>query len=255
MLILLSPAKDLNDAPLALKKGHTQPQLLAYSEPLVKKLKGYSAKKLGALMDINPKLAALNQQRYANWTTPFTATNAHIAIHTFNGEAYRALDARNMDGDDLRFAQHHLRILSGLYGVLRPLDLIQPYRLEMGTSLSIGRRKNLYAYWGDLITAVLKQDLVNNESDVVINLASTEYFKAVNTESLGARIISPVFKDRTAGGYKVVMVYAKQQRGAMARYIITHRLLDPAKLKSYKGDGYAFSKEDSSADEWVFLRG
>jgi hypothetical protein len=255
MLILLSPAKDLNETPLALNSGHTRPELLEHSVLLVKKLKGYSAKKLGSLMDINPKLAALNKQRYADWTTPFNAKNAHMAIHTFNGEAYRGLDAKSMDIDDLRFAQHHLRILSGLYGVLRPMDLMQPYRLEMGTSLPVGRKKNLYAYWGDRITDVLKQDLVRNESDVVINLASTEYFKAVNTEKLGARIITPVFKDRTAGGYKVVMVYAKQQRGAMARHIITHRLLEPAKLKSYKGDGYAFAKEDSTADEWVFLRG
>jgi cytoplasmic iron level regulating protein YaaA (DUF328/UPF0246 family) len=255
MLILLSPAKDLNDAPLAIKKGCTQPVLLDHSVPLIKKLAGFSAKKLASLMDINPKLAELNKQRYADWHMPFTTKNAHTAVHTFNGEAYRGLDAKSMDEDDLRFAQHHLRILSGLYGVLRPLDLMQPYRLEMGTSLPVGRKKNLYAYWGDRITEVLKQDMVNNESDVVINLASTEYFKAINVRKLGARIITPVFKDRTAGGYKVVMVYAKQQRGAMSRYIIDHRLLDPAKIKGYKGDGYAFSKEDSTADEWVFLRG
>ncbi|MEZ4739769.1 MAG: peroxide stress protein YaaA [Flavobacteriales bacterium] len=255
MLILLSPAKDLSDAPVPAVKGATRPELLEHSAPLVNKLKGFSAKKLAKLMDINPKLAELNRERYQNWSTPFTSKNARPAVFTFNGEAFRGLDARTMDADDLRFAQHHLRILSGLYGVLRPLDLMQPYRLEMGTSLPVGRKKNLYAYWGDRITDALRKDLAENHSDVVVNLASTEYFKAVQAKELQARIITPVFKDRTAGGYKVVMVYAKQQRGAMARHIIQHRLLEPDKLKAYKGDGYKFSKEDSTEHEWVFVRG
>jgi cytoplasmic iron level regulating protein YaaA (DUF328/UPF0246 family) len=255
MLILLSPAKDLSDAPAPAVKGATRPVLLEHSAPLVNKLRSFNAKKLAKLMDINPKLAELNRERYESWSTPFTAKNARPAVYTFNGEAYRGLDAGSMDADDLRFAQHHLRILSGLYGVLRPLDLMQPYRLEMGTSLPVGRKKNLYAYWGDRITDSLRNDLADNESEVVVNLASTEYFKAVQAKDLGVRIITPVFKDRTAGGYKVVMVYAKQQRGAMARHIIQHRLLEPEKLKSYKGDGYKFSKADSTTDEWVFLRG
>ncbi|MBL0126910.1 MAG: peroxide stress protein YaaA [Flavobacteriales bacterium] len=254
MLALLSPAKDLSKEAPPTYEGATQPVLLEDCALLVAKMKSLSAKKLAKLMDLSPALGELNRQRYEEWSTPFTKTNARPAIFTFNGEVYRGLKARAFDRSDLQFAQHHLRILSGLYGVLRPLDLMQDYRLMMGTGLSVGRKKNLYAFWGDRITDVLKADLTRSGSNTVINLASTEYFKAVNTERLGARIITPVFKDRRPGGYKMVMVFAKQQRGAMARAIIQQRILDPEKLKAYAGDGYRFAPEESTEGEWVYLR-
>jgi hypothetical protein len=172
----------------------------------------------------------------------------------FNGEAYRGLDARTLAADDLRFAQHHLRILSGLYGILRPLDLIQDHRLEMGTKLPVKRSKDLYAYWGGRITDRLAADLQDSGSDVVLNLASTEYFKAVRAAQLKARVITPIFKDRTPAGYRMVMVFAKHQRGAMARHILQHRLMQPEALKDYTGDGYRYAPEESTADQWVFLR-
>lgn len=255
MLILLSPAKDLSEEAVKGLRGTTKPRLLEHSVPLVNKLRTLSPKKLGDLMDISPKLAEFNHARYAAWAPPFTPGNANPAVFAFNGEAYRGLDVRSMDVDELRFAQHHLRILSGLYGVLRPLDLIQAYRLEMGTKLGIGRAKDLYAYWRNTITEQLNADLAANEADVVVNLASTEYFKAVDTAALKANVVTPVFKDRSAtGSYKVVMVYAKHQRGAMSRYIIRHRILEPVLLKRYNEDGYRYVPEESTANEWVFQR-
>lgn len=255
MLVLLSPAKDLSDAPVKGVKPLTQPRLLEHSVPLAGKLSGMSEHALVKLMDISPKLAALNRARNAQWAPPFTARNAMPAVFAFNGEAYRGLDPRTLDSDDLRFAQHHLRILSGLYGVLRPLDLMQAYRLEMGTKLSMGRGcKDLYAYWGDRITELLNDDLGKVDGDVVVNLASAEYYKAVKPSLLRANVITPVFKDSSPKGYKVVMMYAKHQRGAMARYIIQHRIVEPVLLKRYDQDGYRYSPEDSTASEWVFLR-
>ena len=253
MLILLSPAKDLAQETPLIKNG-TQPVLLDQAEVLVAKLKTLSAKKLSGLMDLSAKLGELNRERYANWQRPFTAKNARPTIFTFNGEVYRGLDARTMNADDLRFAQHNLRILSGLYGLLRPLDLMQDYRLMMGTPFAIGKARNLYDYWSERITGALNTDLKATKSDVVINCASSEYFSAVNTEALKARVITPVFKDKGLGGHKVVMVFAKQQRGAMARYIIQHRILEPERIKSYAGDGYRYAPEESTGDQWVFLR-
>ncbi len=253
MLILLSPAKDLaKETPTI--TGTTQPVLLERSVPLATKLKSFSARKLSKLMDISAALGELNRSRYEQWQLPFTTANARPAVFSFNGEVYRGLNARTLSADDLRFAQQHLRILSGLYGILRPLDLIQDHRLMMGTPLSVGRAKNLYAYWGDRITDVLAMDLKASGGETVIDLASTEYSKAVNVPKLGARIITPVFKDKSPGGYRMVMVFAKQQRGAMARHIIQHRILDPERLKAYDGDGYRFAPEESGPDEWTFLR-
>ncbi len=253
MLILLSPAKDLaKETPIA--PGATQPVLLEHSLPLVAKLKTLSAKKLAKLMDLSPALGELNRARYERWGTPFTQDNARPAVFAFNGEVYRGLGARTLTTEDLRFAQLHLRILSGLHGVLRPLDLIQDHRLMMGTPFSLGRSKNLYAYWGDHITKVLKKDLRDSGTNTVVNLASSEYFKAVKRDLLSPRVITPVFKDRGPSGYRMVMVFAKQQRGAMARHIITHRLLDAEKLKAYASDGYRFAPEASTADDWVYLR-
>ena len=253
MLILLSPAKDLaQETPVV--RDATTPELLEHTAALVAKLRTLSAKKLAGLMDLSPKLGELNRERYANWTVPFTSKNARPAVYTFNGEVYRGLEARTLSSADLQFAQHHLRILSGLYGVLRPLDLMQDYRLMMGTPFGVGMAKNLYAFWGERITDLLARDLKASGDRTVINLASSEYFKSVNAERLDARIITPVFKDRGPGGYKVLMVFAKQQRGAMARHIIQHRILDADRIKQYDGDGYRFAPQESTATEWVFLR-
>lgn len=253
MLVLISPAKDLaKETPTV--ADATQPALLEQSGPLVAKLKTFSAKKLSKLMDLSPALGELNRARYERWTTPFTQNNARPAVFAFNGEVYRGLSARTLDSDDLRFAQRHLRILSGLYGVLRPLDLMQDYRLMMGTRFGVGRAKDLYAYWGDRITEQIKTDLKAIESDVVINLASSEYFKAVRPGNLGARVITPIFKDKGPGGYRIVMVFAKHQRGAMARHVIRHRILDPEQLRLSEVDGYRFVPEESNADEWLFVR-
>lgn len=253
MLVLLSPAKDLAQETPAIAKA-TQPVLLDHAIPLVQRLKTLSAKKLSSLMDLSPKLGDLNRERYANWSTPFTTSNARPAVFTFNGEVYRGLEARTLSPADLDFAQHHLRILSGLYGLLRPLDLMQDYRLMMGTPFGLGKAKDLYAYWGDRITDALNADLKATKSDVVINCASSEYFKAVRPAKLKARVITPEFLDRIGGAYKPLQTYVKNQRGAMARYIIQHRLLAPEGIKAYAGDGYRFDPERSTAERYVFLR-
>lgn len=253
MLILLSPAKDLAQEAPSIPRA-TQPVLLEHAVPLVNKLKTLSAKKLSALMDLSANLGELNRARYANWSTPFTPRNARPAVFAFNGEVYRGLEARTLATADLEFAQHHLRILSGLYGVLRPLDLMQDYRLMMGTPFAIGKAKDLYAYWGDRITEALNADLKASKSEVVINCASSEYFKAVNPKKLNARIITPEFKDKVGGAYKPLQTYVKNQRGALARYIIQHRLLDPERIKAYDGEGYRFSEDMSTSERYAFLR-
>lgn len=255
MITLLSPAKDLAAEVPAGIRNTTQPALLEYSEPLIAKLRTYTPRKLSGLMELSDKLAVLNHARYQQWTAKHDAGNARPAAFVFNGEAYKGLDARSLGADDLRFAQHHLRILSGLYGLLRPLDLIQDHRLEMGTALPVARKRDLYAYWGDRIAGRLKEELAASGSNVLLNLASAEYFKAARASTLGVRVVTPVFKDKGPGGYRTVMVFAKHQRGAMARYAIQHRLLEPEPLKAYDVDGYRYSAAESSGDQWVFLRG
>lgn len=254
MLILLSPAKDLREGPVKSPLKPTRPVLLDAAVPIASKLSGFSAKRLGQLMDISPKLAALNHARYQQWALPFTADNAMPAGFLFNGEAYKGLDLPTADTDTLRFLQRHLRILSGLYGVLRPLDLVMPYRLEMGTALSVGRAKDLYGYWRPRIAPVLLEDLRTDGSGTVLNLASAEYAKAVDFGALKARVITPVFKDRVGGGYRMLMVFAKHQRGAMARWVAERRLEDPADLVTYDGDGYRYAPAESTPDAPVFLR-
>jgi cytoplasmic iron level regulating protein YaaA (DUF328/UPF0246 family) len=255
MLAVISPAKNLSlEAPPTMK-GATLPALLEHAAPVARRMAALSKRRLAELLEISPELAQLNHQRYQEWGPPFDGPNAVPAAYLFNGETYRGLATRTLTADDLRFAQHHLRILSGLYGVLRPLDRVQPYRLMMGTPLAVGRKKDLYAYWRGPLTAQLAADLKDSGSNVLINLASAEYFKAVDMSVMDARVITPVFKDKGPRGYRMVMVYAKQQRGAMARHIIRNRLMEPEALKAYDGDGYRFSPADSTAHEWVFLRG
>ena len=209
---------------------------------------------ISSLMGISEKLGSLNFERYADWQTPFTKANAKQAALAFKGDVYTGLAAQNFTTDEFKFAQQHLRILSGLYGVLRPLDLMQPYRLEMGTKLNNPRGEDLYQFWGNLITESLNKQLKSIKADTVINLASNEYFKAVNKTLLNAEIISPAFKDLKNGKYKIISFYAKKARGLMAAWIIKKGLTDPSQLKKFRGEGYRYSAEQSKARQPVFIR-
>jgi len=254
MLLLVSPAKDLDYQPLNKNITVSQPQLLPYSQQLADICKTLTPADLSSLMHISDKLAGLNAARFAQWQLPFTEQNAKAALFAFNGDVYQGLDAQSLTADDLAFAQQHLRILSGLYGVLRPLDLMQPYRLEMGTKLANPQGQDLYAFWQDTITTVLNQQLAALDSELVVNLASQEYFKAVNKKQLNGRLLTPVFKDFKNGQYKIISFFAKKARGLMARYIIQNRLSEAAQLQHFDLAGYQFSTEQSSANELVFLR-
>ncbi|MCS4305863.1 cytoplasmic iron level regulating protein YaaA (DUF328/UPF0246 family) [Rheinheimera pacifica] len=254
MLLLVSPAKDLDFQPLAQPLQVTQPDMLAQSQQLAEICKSLTPADLSSLMHISDKLAGLNAARFAQWQLPFTEDNAKAALFAFNGDVYQGLDAASLTADDIAFAQQHLRILSGLYGVLRPLDLMQPYRLEMGTKLANPHGKDLYAFWQNSITEQLNQQLSVLQTEVVVNLASQEYFKAVKPKLLQGRLISPVFKDFKNGQYKIISFFAKKARGLMARYIIEKRLTTAEQLKGFDLAGYQYSAEQSSADEPVFLR-
>jgi cytoplasmic iron level regulating protein YaaA (DUF328/UPF0246 family) len=202
-------------------------------------------------MKLSDKLAALNMARFQTWQKPFNLENAKQALLAFKGDVYTGLDADTLDVAGLDFAQQHLRILSGLYGVLRPLDLMQAYRLEMGTKFANAKGKDLYQFWGSQLRESIESEL---KDGVLINLASNEYFKAVEAKKLKARIITPVFKDWKNGQYKIISFYAKKARGLMSRYIIDHSINDPENIKGFDSEGYRFSPEMSQADEWVFLR-
>lgn len=207
-----------------------------------------------SLMGVSEAIASLNHERFMNWAPESTTANAKQAILAFKGDVYTGLEAETMSTNDLEFAQAHLRILSGLYGLLRPLDLMQPYRLEMGLKFSNQRGKNLYEFWGERITDAINADLLSAGTETLVNLASNEYFKAVKTKSLNADIITPQFKDLKNGQYKMISFFAKKARGVMARYIIDNQLTDPDQLKSFTGSGYYFSAEQSSGNNLVFLR-
>lgn len=254
MITLLSPAKTLDYEKASTAKTHTSPELLDESERLVKVLQKKSAKKIAELMSVNDQIAHLNYERYQVWTTPFTPENAKQAIHAFQGDVYRGLKADSFDEKDLQFAQNHLRILSGLYGLLRPLDLMQAYRLEMSTKLSTSRGKNLYEFWKDRITDLLNESLTQEDEPVLVNLASNEYFKAVNSKKLNAKIITPTFKDLKNGEYKFIQTYGKEARGYLTRFIIKNKIDDVEGLKAFDLEGYYYSPEMSTADEPVFLR-
>ena len=253
MLTLLSPAKTLDlDTPAF--STHTQPEFLKSAQLLNTELRDYSVTKLQKLMGLSEKLATLNVNRNQAWKPPFTTQNARSAIRAFQGEVYVRLDAKTFTQADLAFAQDHLRILSGLYGLLRPLDLMQAYRLEMGTSLKTEAGKGLYAFWGDSITQSLNNSLAEEKNPVVINLASNEYSKAITRKTLSAQLITPVFKEKKGDGYKVIAILAKRARGLMARHIIKKKLKTPAGLKKFSTDGYAYQPSLSTETEWVFTR-
>ncbi|MDK2777489.1 MAG: peroxide stress protein YaaA [Pseudomonadota bacterium] len=254
MLTLLSPAKTLDfDTPPVTKKA-TQGIFLDRSAELVDVLRKYSPDELGALMKLSPKLAELNVQRFHDWQLPFNADNAKAAVLAFKGDVYTGLEAEKLSLPDLEFAQQHVRILSGLYGVLRPLDLIQPYRLEMGTKLANPKGKDLYTYWGNDITDALNKELEQHSNKVVVNLASNEYFSAVKPKNLQAELITPVFKDEKNGKYKIISFYAKKARGLMTRWIIEQGLDNPAQLHRFDVAGYRFCEEESGKDTLVFKR-
>lgn len=254
MLVVVSPAKNLDFETGVPVDKNTQPTLLNDTERLMEVCRTLSPADLSSLMKISDKLATLNANRFAEFTTPFTAENARQAMYAFNGDVYTGLDAYTLNDDAVAYAQTHLRILSGLYGLLRPLDLMQPYRLEMGTKLSNPEGKDLYAFWGTKITEALNEAMASQGDNILVNLASNEYFKAVKKNTLDGMIITPTFKDCKNGQYKIISFFAKKARGLMARYIIENKVSDVAGLKAFDTDGYQYSEEQSSATELVFLR-
>ncbi|MDP3135157.1 MAG: peroxide stress protein YaaA [Burkholderiaceae bacterium] len=254
MLFLLSPAKSLDYESSVPDVPHTRPQFTAESAQLIKLLRTKSVDEVAELMDLSEGLASLNASRYKAWSSRFTEKNSRQAVLAFDGDVYGGLDARRLPPADLEWAQSHLCLLSGLYGVLRPLDWMQPYRLEMGTSLVNERGANLYQFWGDRISRYLNQQLAADKTPVVINLASQEYFRVVDRKALKARVIECVFEEWKSGGYKVVSFFAKRARGLMARYAIQNRIDTPRKLEGFKLEGYAFDANASQADRLVFRR-
>ena len=254
MLIVVSPAKTLDlDTPAPTKK-FTEAQFLAESQLLIERLREFDPAQISELMSISENLGELNHRRYMNWSLPFTSRNAKQALFAFRGDVYTGLDADSFSARDVTFAQKHLRILSGLYGVLKPLDLIQPYRLEMGTTLANARGKNLYGFWGERITAALNEELQAQRKPVLINLASEEYFKAVHPNSLAAPVVAPIFKERSGDRYKIVSFFAKKARGMMSAFAIKNRLTDANDLKDFAEAGYRFNPQQSDATHWVFTR-
>ena len=254
MIIVLSPAKSLDFTTPPTVRDFTQPDFLDRSQMLVERLRQLSPLDLSQLMGISDSLAALNVARYASWRRPFVPENAKQAVLAFNGDVYEGLNAPTLTPAALEFAQRHLRILSGLYGVLRPLDLIQPYRLEMGTRLVNAGGKDLYAFWGERIVETLNAAVAESGAAVLVNLASEEYFKAVRVKKLAAPVIQPVFEDWSGGKYKVVSFFAKRARGLMARHAIVKRLRKVEALKKFSDEGYAFDATASDAVRWVFRR-
>ena len=254
MLFLLSPAKSLDyETPLG-DVPHTQPQFKAQSQALIEVLRTQSPQQIASLMDLSDALSALNVARYAAWSPRSTLRNARPAVLAFNGDVYEGLQARTLPVADLEWAQQHVAILSGLYGVLRPLDLLQPYRLEMGTRLATPQGSNLYQFWGSTLAQHLNQRLRADTSPVVVNLASQEYFKAVDRKTLKAPVVECVFEDYKGSAYKVISFHAKRARGLMARYAIEHRIATPDGLKHFDSEGYAYAPEASGLNRLVFRR-
>lgn len=254
MLIVLSPAKSLDyESPLATRE-HTMPEFVQHSAELIKSLRRLAPADIASLMKISDPLAALNAGRYASWTPQFNSDNARAAVLAFNGDVYAGLDAPTLSAQALSRLQSQVRILSGLYGLLKPLDLMQPYRLEMGTRLANARGANLYAFWGNLVTDRLAGELGKRGSAALVNLASEEYFKVVQPQRLGVPVISPVFQDWKDGRYKIISFHAKKARGLMARYAAVNGISDPEQLKQFDLGGYAYDAVNSDAYRWMFRR-
>ena len=254
MLLLLSPAKKLDyDTPVQVE-AHTQPLFVKQASALIKVLKTKSAQDIGALMSLSAALSELNAARYAAWKPKFTQDNSRQAVLAFNGDVYEGLQDASLSARQLDWAQEHVVILSGLYGALRPLDLMQPYRLEMGTRLATAKGGNLYEYWGSTIADYLNERQAGAKVPVVINLASEEYFKAVDLKALKARVVQCVFQDWKNGAWKIISFHAKRARGLMARYAIEHKVAKPEGMQGFDAEGYAYDAKASSADKLVFRR-
>jgi cytoplasmic iron level regulating protein YaaA (DUF328/UPF0246 family) len=254
MLIVVSPAKTLDYESPPKTRVFTQPDYLDSSQELIARLRNLSSPELSKLMKVSQKIADLNFSRYKIWNKKFTEKNSKQSVLAFKGDVYTGLDADTFNSKDFNFAQKHLRVLSGLYGLLRPLDLMQAYRLEMSTKLDTKRGKNLYEFWGSTITEGLNTQLKKIKSEYLINLASNEYFRAVKPNDLNANIITPAFKENKNGEYKMIGIFAKKARGMLSRYIIKNRLVNPEDMKSFSEDGYKFNKKLSRNNTWVFSR-
>lgn len=254
MLAVISPAKTLDFETPSPTRKHSVPVFLKESKELISTLRDQSPADIAALMKISCKLADVNYQRYAEWKTPFTSKNAKPAMVAFKGDVYMGLDGNSYSERDFSWAQKHLRILSGLHGILKPLDLIQPYRLEMGTALKNPRGRDLYEFWGDKVTAELNHAIAEQKQPVLINLASNEYFNVLDPRRIDARIITPTFRDLKNGRYKFMSFFAKKARGLMSSYLVKNRISTLKALKDFDWQGYYYSEELSRGDEWVFLR-
>jgi cytoplasmic iron level regulating protein YaaA (DUF328/UPF0246 family) len=252
MLMVVSPAKTLDYETELPINEFTQPEMLGESQQLIDQLKKLTPIDVASLMKLSDKLADLNVNRFAHWKQPFNVNNARPAIYAFKGDVYTGLDAYSFNKKEMAFSQKHLRILSGLYGLLKPLDLIQPYRLEMGIKFANKEGDNLYDFWGDKITNKLNENLKTGE--VILNLASNEYFKSVKTTSLKGEVITPVFKDQKNGQYKIISFYAKKARGMMVQYVVKNKINDVEAIKQFDVAGYRFSELQSKDSDWVFLR-
>jgi cytoplasmic iron level regulating protein YaaA (DUF328/UPF0246 family) len=254
MLMVISPAKTLDYETPPATERFTQPQYLDHSQELIEQLRELSPAQISELMHVSDKIGGLNAARFGSWNPAFTPANAKQALLAFKGDVYTGLDAQSLGEADFDYAQQHLRMLSGLYGLLRPLDLMQPYRLEMGTKLANARGKDLYAFWGTRISEWLNEALADQGDDVLLNLASNEYFSAVKRSALKARVIDTEFKDLKNDQYKIISFYAKKARGLMSRFVIEQRINDPLQLKQFNVQGYCYNAEQSSSEKLVFLR-
>jgi len=254
MLMFLSPAKSLDYKTPPHLATYTQPAFLEQSATLIQQLRKLSPADIAHLMDLSDPLATLNFSRYADWCQPFTPDNAKQAVLAFDGDVYDGLAARELSLDDLDFAQKQVRILSGLYGILKPLDLMQPYRLEMGTKFANEGGKDLYAFWGERLLDAINDELAEMPRPVAVNLASEEYFKAAVGRKIKGELIQPVFEDWKNGKYKIISFYAKRARGLMVRFATVNRLSEPEGLKDFDYDGYAFEPSVSDEKSWVFRR-
>lgn len=254
MLLVISPAKSLDYETPPKTRRFTLPDYLEDSQLLINRARQYSALDIAELMQVSMRLAELNFQRFESWRTPFDLGNAKQAILAFKGDVYSGLDSTSLSAADLRFAQSHLRILSGLYGLLRPLDLMQPYRMEMGRRIDTERGRNLYQFWGERITEGLNRQMKRLKTPYLINLASNEYFKSVKPALLDGEVITPEFREWKNGQYKMLGVYAKKARGQLSRYVIQHRLTEPESMQAFALDGYRFNRQLSSGNKWVFTR-
>ncbi len=253
LVTIISPAKKLDYSPIEKNLDSTVPGLLAHSNELIKYLKSLNPQEVSSLMGLSDKLGALNYERFQEWETPFTKSNSKQAILAFKGDVYQGLDAESLSETELIWAQKHVRILSGLYGVLKPLDLMQAYRLEMGTKFPTNRGKNLYEFWNSIITDELNRTFYSKKA-TLLNLASNEYFKSINSSELKANVITPIFMDRKNGKYKIISFFAKKARGLMTRYVIKNQIEDIADIENFEEDGYFFNKEMSEDNKPVFCR-